>query len=50
MDAQAEAGALYLSGKGGKKDPKKAAVYYRMATKQGYDPTGLSWIWKDKYN
>ncbi|PWN28662.1 hypothetical protein BDZ90DRAFT_154393 [Jaminaea rosea] len=50
-DAQAEAGALYASGKGGcKKDLKKAAGYYRMAAKQGYDLIGLSWVWKSKFD
>lgn len=50
-DAQAEAGALYASGKGGcKKDLKKAATYYRMAAKQGYDLIGLSWVWKSKFD
>ncbi|PWN51727.1 HCP-like protein, partial [Violaceomyces palustris] len=48
-DAQAEAGALYASGKGCKKDLKKAAMYYRMAEEGGYDTVGLSWIHKDKY-
>ncbi|SPO39619.1 uncharacterized protein PSFLO_05100 [Pseudozyma flocculosa] len=48
-DAQAEAGALYASGKGCKKDLKKAAMYYRMAEQGGYDTVGLSWIHKDKY-
>ncbi|KAN0062866.1 hypothetical protein ACQY0O_004687 [Thecaphora frezii] len=48
-DAQAEAGALYASGKGCKKDLKKAAMYYRMAEAGGYDTVGLSWIHKDKY-
>ncbi|KAE8216149.1 hypothetical protein CF327_g604 [Tilletia walkeri] len=48
-DAQAEAGALYATGKGCKKDLKKAARYYRMAEAQGYDTVGLSWIHKEKY-
>ncbi|KAK0533886.1 hypothetical protein OC835_002869 [Tilletia horrida] len=48
-DAQAEAGALYATGKGCKKDLKKAARYYRQAEAQGYDTVGLSWIHKDKY-
>ncbi|CAD6888956.1 unnamed protein product [Tilletia caries] len=48
-DAQAEAGALYATGKGCKKDLKQAARYYRMAEAQGYDTVGLSWIHKEKY-
>ena len=49
-DAQNDLGFCYAHGHGVKKDLYKAAMYYRMAARQGQGIVGNSWIWKDKYS
>lgn len=49
-DAQNDLAFCYAHGHGVKKDVYKAAMYYRMADRQGHGIIGNSWIWKDKYS
>lgn len=49
-DAQNDLAFCYAHGHGVKKDPYKAAMYYRKAERQGHGIVGNSWIWKDKYS
>ncbi|KAK4702606.1 uncharacterized protein P7C70_g3613, partial [Phenoliferia sp. Uapishka_3] len=48
-DAQSDLAFCYANGKGCKKNMKQAAKYYRLATAQGGESFGLSWIYKPKY-
>lgn len=43
-DAQSELGFCYSTGRGCKKDLKKAAKYYRKAAEQGMISYGMQWM------
>ncbi|KAJ9655101.1 hypothetical protein H2198_005957 [Neophaeococcomyces mojaviensis] len=49
-DAMTEAGFCYAQGVGCKKNPKKAAKFYRLAAEKGASMIGNSWIYKSKYD
>ncbi|KAL1920635.1 uncharacterized protein VTP21DRAFT_1012 [Calcarisporiella thermophila] len=49
-DAQNDLAHCYEHGDGIAKDRFKAALYYRLAEKQGRGLVGNSWIWKPKYD
>ncbi|KAI9099288.1 hypothetical protein DFS34DRAFT_642664 [Phlyctochytrium arcticum] len=50
MDAQMAIGEFYLRGDGVKRDKRKAAQWYRAASKQGAQMVSMQWIWKPKYD